>query len=96
MFLGIDLGTSSIKLLLVKENNFVLAESSISLEISRPFELWSEQNPDDWWKALLKGIEEIKSKIPLKNLIDLGCTCLKLYANKTLLHVMFSIYLNLF
>jgi sugar (pentulose or hexulose) kinase len=68
MFLGIDLGTSAIKLLVINDSNSVLAESNISLDLSRPHPLWSEQDPDEWWRALLKGIEELKSQTSLSDL----------------------------
>jgi len=72
MFLGIDLGTSAIKLLVINDSNSVLAESNISLDVSRPHPLWSEQDPDEWWRALLKGIEELKSKTSLSDLKGIG------------------------
>ena len=68
MFLGIDLGTSAIKLLVIDESNSVLAESNISLDVSRPQPLWSEQEPDEWWRALLHRSvtwkENFKSPFP--------------------------------
>ena len=72
MFLGIDLGTSAIKLLVIDESNSVLAESNISLDVSRPQPLWSEQEPDEWWRALLKGIEDLKSQTSLSDLKGIG------------------------
>ena len=72
MFLGIDLGTSAIKLLVIDESNSVLAESNISLDVSRPQPLWSEQDPDEWWRSLLKGIEDLKSQTSLSDLKGIG------------------------
>ena len=72
MFLGIDLGTSAIKLLLIDESNSVLAESTIPLDVSRPQPLWSEQEPEEWWRALLKGIEDLKSQTSLTDLKGIG------------------------
>ena len=72
MFLGIDLGTSAIKLLVIDESNSVLAESNISLDVSRPQPLWSEQEPDEWWRALLKGIEDLKSQTSFLDLKGIG------------------------
>ena len=72
MFLGVDLGTSAIKLLVINDSNSVLAESNISLDVSRPHPLWSEQDPDDWWAALLKGIEDLKSQTSLSDLKGIG------------------------
>ena len=72
MFLGIDLGTSAIKLLVVSDSSSVLAESNISFDVRRPHPLWSEQDPDEWWSALLKGIEDLKSQTSLSDLKGIG------------------------
>ncbi len=55
-YLGIDLGTSSIKLLLADENGNVLATHSESYPVSYPQDGWSEQNPCDWISALHKAV----------------------------------------
>lgn len=52
MYLGIDLGTSGVKLLLVDDGDSIRAEASAPLTVQRPRPLWSEQNPADWWAAL--------------------------------------------
>ena len=52
MYLGIDLGTSEVKVLLLDTGHHVVALTGESLQISRPRPLWSEQNPHDWWAAL--------------------------------------------
>lgn len=51
MYLGIDIGTSSVKTVLIDETGSVVDSSSADLPISRPKPLWSEQNPSDWWTA---------------------------------------------
>ena len=51
MFLGIDLGTSAVKALLLDEADAVLGEASAPLDVSRPRPLWSEQDPEAWWRA---------------------------------------------
>lgn len=60
MYLGIDLGTSSVKLILIDETQNVVATSSSPLDVSRPQQLWSEQNPADWWTATQKAFLDIK------------------------------------
>lgn len=52
MFLGIDLGTSAVKALVVAEDGAVVATAESPLEVSRPHPLWSEQDPEDWWRAV--------------------------------------------
>ena len=58
--LGLDIGTSSVKAILLDECQKVVAEASQSLQISRPKSLWSEQNPEEWWNATLKAVAEIR------------------------------------
>jgi len=60
-YLGLDIGTSSIKALLVDAHQHVIAEASEPVPISRPKPLWSEQNPEDWWQAALKAIAQIRA-----------------------------------
>jgi xylulokinase len=52
MYLGIDLGTSEVKVLLLDADHHVVAVIGEPLQISRPRPLWSEQHPDEWWAAL--------------------------------------------
>jgi xylulokinase len=59
VYLGIDLGTSAVKAVLVDEEQRVLAQESASLDVQRPRPLWSEQDPEAWWRAtraLLRGL----------------------------------------
>jgi xylulokinase len=51
MFLGIDLGTSGVKALLIDGDQRVVASANASLEVSRPHPGWSEQDPADWVEA---------------------------------------------
>lgn len=60
MFLGIDIGTSSVKAVLVDEAQQILASASAPLAISRPHDLWSEQNPEDWWIAVGHAVGELR------------------------------------
>jgi xylulokinase len=58
-YLGIDIGTSSVKAVLLDERQFALASASSPLKLSRPKEGWSEQNPQDWWKATQAAVEAV-------------------------------------
>ena len=51
MFLGIDVGTSAVKALLMDEHSLTVAETDVPLTLSNPKPFWSEQHPDDWWAA---------------------------------------------
>jgi len=57
MYLGIDLGTSGIKAVLVDETQTVLASHVVPLEVQRPHPSWSEQHPEDWWLATLAALQ---------------------------------------
>lgn len=59
LYIGIDLGTSALKLLLVDETGRVCREVSRAYPLSFPHPGWSEQNPEDWWNACLTGIPEL-------------------------------------
>lgn len=65
MYLGIDLGTSGVKVIVLDDKDNLLAQSTMALEVSTPKTLWSEQNPDHWWQATCSAIEEIKHKHPI-------------------------------
>ena len=54
MFLGLDLGTSGLKGVLINDDQAVVDSASSSLEVSRPHDGWSEQDPIDWWNATKK------------------------------------------
>ena len=64
MFLGIDLGTSSVKALLLSDEGEVLGESSAPLEVQRPRPLWSEQDPDVWWWATETAVAKVAREAP--------------------------------
>ena len=64
MFLGIDLGTSEIKLLLLRADGRVVAQAGAPLQVSRPQPLWSEQVPEDWWQATQKAVAQLRGEYP--------------------------------
>lgn len=52
MYLGIDLGTSSAKIVLMNEQQTIVASHSTSVAVSRPHDGWSEQDPAHWISAI--------------------------------------------
>ncbi|WP_202946156.1 xylulokinase [Collimonas fungivorans] len=64
MSLGIDLGTSELKAVLLDESGTVLAHTGVRLAISRPQAGWSEQDPEDWWQACLAGLHQLRQQQP--------------------------------
>lgn len=59
MFLGIDLGTSAVKAVLLDGAGKVRVTAAHPLAISNPQPRWSEQNPEDWWLATQAAIEQL-------------------------------------
>ena len=64
MYLGIDVGTSGVKGLLVDDDQRIVAEATAPLTVERPHPLWSEQSPDQWWRATLEVVAAIRSSAP--------------------------------
>jgi xylulokinase len=63
VFLGIDIGTSSVKAVLVDEGGAVVDQASAPLPISRPHPGWSEQSPADWWEATNTAVVSLSAKL---------------------------------
>ncbi|NNG66828.1 xylulokinase [Caldanaerobacter subterraneus] len=66
-FLGIDLGTSAVKIILMNEAGEVVDGVSKEYPIYYPQPGWSEQTPEDWWNATKDGIRELIVKTGVKN-----------------------------
>ncbi len=64
MYLGIDLGTSGIKLLLIDSAQKIVASSFASLTVSRPHHGWSEQSPAEWIDATETALAQLKQSSP--------------------------------
>ena len=64
MYLGLDLGTSCVKIIILDDDEQLIAQASSSLEVSRPQPLWSEQNPADWWHATNLAMQELLDQNP--------------------------------
>ena len=62
LYIGVDLGTSAVKLLLMKEDGTVLKIVSKEYALSFPNPGWSEQNPMDWWKQSIAGLKELTAE----------------------------------
>ena len=72
-YIGIDLGTSAVKLLLVDEQGHIAKTVSKEYQLSFPHPGWSEQEPADWWKAVQHGILELTEKIDKSQVRGIGC-----------------------
>ena len=60
VYLGLDIGTTNIKMLLVDERGSVVKSMSCPLELSAPRPAWAEQDPEDWWN----GVWTLLSSVP--------------------------------
>jgi xylulokinase len=56
VFLGIDIGTSSVKAVLVDDRDSVVAQAAMPLIVARPQPLFVEQDAQDWWQATAAAI----------------------------------------
>lgn len=63
--LGLDIGTSAVKAVLVGEDENVVAEASAPLATTQPKSGWSEQNPDDWLTATEIVLASLKGSAPV-------------------------------
>ena len=63
MWLGIDIGTSSVKAVLLDNDGAIAAQSEAPLSVSRPQPLWSEQDPEDWWTATERAVLDLPADL---------------------------------
>ena len=69
LYIGVDLGTSAVKLLLMNEAGHIEKIVSREYPLSFPHSGWSEQNPYDWYDKTLDGLKELLSECD-KSLVD--------------------------
>ena len=65
-YLGIDIGTSSTKVLLVQGNGVIVDSALSAYSVSRPVPGWAEQAPELWWRALKECMAELHERDPEK------------------------------
>lgn len=67
-FLGIDIGTSSVKAIIIDREGNEISSKSESYDLLNPFDGWFEQNPEDWWMAVTRAIKALGQNINLKKI----------------------------
>jgi xylulokinase len=72
MYIGIDLGTSGVKSIAMSASGEILASCSAKLTVSRPHPLWSEQAPQDWWRATCDTINQLGLQVDLSRVKAIG------------------------
>ncbi|MGF1484991.1 MAG: xylulokinase [Opitutales bacterium] len=72
--LGMDVGTSSLKAVLMEPDGAVVATATPEYPFQTPRPLWAESDPLDWWQACLSAIREIleKSAVPAREIVGIG------------------------
>jgi xylulokinase len=63
VFLGIDIGTSGVKAVVIDERGTLVAQETAALTVQRPEPLWSEQDPNAWWAATNSAVRAIDPAI---------------------------------
>ncbi|MBE6802642.1 MAG: xylulokinase [Ruminococcaceae bacterium] len=71
-YIGADLGTSALKLLLVDTDGNIVNSVSKTYDVSFPNPAWSEQNPEDWWTALVDGVKDLTENIDVSLVRGIG------------------------
>ena len=64
MFIGLDIGTSSVKAILLGEDQSLIASATADLTVERPHPGWSEQDPVSWWTACEGVLDDLKARVP--------------------------------
>ena len=72
MFIGLDLGTSSLKGLVIDDAQNIFAESIVPLQVNRPHDGWSEQAPQDWLDAVEAVMEALAKQVDLSGVRAIG------------------------
>ncbi|MCC0066549.1 MAG: xylulokinase [Rhodovulum sp.] len=72
MYLGIDIGTSSVKTVLFGRDQKLIGQASRPLEVTRPQPGWSEQDPEAWWAAVEATIDALAAEHGLAGLRGIG------------------------
>lgn len=72
MYLGVDIGTSSVKTVLFDRDQRLIGQATEHLSVSRPHPGWSEQDPEDWWRATDATISTLARDHDLSGLRGIG------------------------
>ena len=73
-YIGIDVGTSSVKALLIDEAGKIIKSSVPEYSFQTPKPLWAESDPIDWWKATLKAIQDLLIDVDSIEIAGIGLT----------------------
>lgn len=71
-YIGIDLGTSAVKLLLMDAGGRIKKTVSREYPLYFPHPGWTEQSPQDWWKAVVEGLKELTADCEKSSIAGIG------------------------
>jgi xylulokinase len=71
-FLGLDVGTSGVKAILVSRNGDVVASATVPLQLFTPHPGWAEQDPEAWWQASVGAIRQVLAAQPDGHVAAIG------------------------
>ena len=72
MFIGLDLGTSGLKGIVIDETQKLLAETTAPLNVNRPQDGWPEQCPQDWLDAADTVMQSLAKQLDLSHVLAIG------------------------
>ncbi len=72
MFVGIDLGTSSVKVVAVDREGRLVAQAAASYSLDTPHPGWAEQDPDRWWDATVDAMQRLAADIDTSEVRAVG------------------------
>ena len=71
-YLGIDVGTTAVKALVVDESGSVVGDAESALEVSMPQPGWSEQDPSDWWRGTVDAVRSACAQADVRDVAAIG------------------------
>ncbi len=72
MYLGLDIGTSGVKAVLVDDAQAIVGQANAALDVDRPHALWSEQDPRAWWDAVNAAVSRLREACDLGAVRGIG------------------------
>ncbi len=72
MYLGIDIGTSAVKVVLINRSGNPVASASRALSVQSPKPSWNEQSPSAWWEAVRSACAELAASSPYRSVAAIG------------------------
>ena len=70
--LGIDIGTTAAKLILISADGRIVCESNQSHDLISLHRNWAEERAEDWWQNVIDGIADLKARAP-EAMADIAC-----------------------